>query len=164
MAKRIVAYGIEEAIPVGTSLFQRGDRSVDFFFVLEGAIQIIDRDRHGHPVVIATHSQRQFSGELGQLCQREVLVSCLSMGEARLIRINRESFSRLLATETDIGEILMQAFILRRIGLIQLGGGGIVIVGQGHRGYTLRLQRFLMRNGCPYLLVDTETDPEANTL
>jgi thioredoxin reductase (NADPH) len=164
MAKRIVGYGLEEVIPAGTSLFQRGDRSVDFFFVLEGAIHIIDRDRHGHPEVIATHSQRQFSGELDQLSQREVLASGLTMVETRLIRINRESFSRLLATEADIGEILIRAFILRRIGLIHLGGGGIVIVGQGHGGDTLRLQRFLTRNGCPYLLVDTETDPEANTL
>jgi thioredoxin reductase (NADPH) len=163
-AKRIVAYGTEEVIPAGTSLIHPGDRSVDFFFVLEGAVQIVDRDRDGNPVVIATHTQRQFSGELDQLCQREVLLSGLTMVETRLIRINRENFSRLLATETDIGEILMRAFILRRIGLIQLGGGGIVIVGQGHGGDTLRLQRFLMRNGCPYRLVDTETDPDANTL
>ena len=164
VAKRIMAYGTEEVIPAGTSLFQRGDRSVDFFFVLEGAIQIVDRDRNGHPVVIATHAQRQFSGELDQLCQREVFVSGLTMVETRLIRISRENLSRLLATEADIGEILMRAFILRRIGLIQLGGGGIVIVGQGHGGDTLRLQRFLMRNGCPYRLVDTETDLDANTL
>jgi thioredoxin reductase (NADPH) len=164
MAKRITAYGTEELVPAGTLLFQRGDRSVDFFLVLEGAIQIVDRDRQGDPIVIATHAQRQFSGELDQLCQREVFVSGLTMVETRLIRINRENLTRLLATETDIGEILMQAFILRRIGLIQLGGGGIVIVGQGHGGDTLRLQRFLMRNGCPYRLVDTETDPDANTL
>jgi thioredoxin reductase (NADPH) len=164
MAKRIGIYGTEEVVPAGTFVFRRGDRCVDFFFVLEGAIQIVDQGQNGDPVVIATHSQRQFSGELDQLSHRQILVSGLTMLETRLIRVNRENLSRLIATETDIGEIVMRAFILRRVGLIQLGSGGIVIVGEGHAGDTLRLQRFLIRNGVPYRLLDTETDLDANTL
>jgi thioredoxin reductase (NADPH) len=164
MAKRIGAYGTEEVVPAGMFLFHRGDRGVDFFFVLEGAIQIVDQGQNGDPVVIATHSQRQFSGELDQLSHRQILVSGLTVLETRLIRVNRENLSRLIATETDIGEIVMRAFILRRVGLIQLSSGGIVIVGEGHAGETLRLQRFLIRNGVPYRLLDTTTDPDANTL
>jgi thioredoxin reductase (NADPH) len=64
MAHRIAAYGSEERLPKGTLVFERGERSVDFFFVLEGSIGIFDRDEHGEPNVFTIHAERQFTGEL----------------------------------------------------------------------------------------------------
>ena len=55
----------------------------------------------------------------------------------------------------------MRAFILRRVGLIRHKHGGVVLIGPGHAGDTLRLQRFLTRNGYPHRLLDTEVDPDA---
>ena len=40
----------------------------------------------------------------------------------------------------------MRAFILRRVGLIRHEQGGVALIGPGHSGDTLRLQRFLTRN------------------
>jgi thioredoxin reductase (NADPH) len=107
------------------------------------------------------HSARQFSGELDHLNQRRILVSGLAVVPTRLIRIKRQNFSRLIAAETDIGEIIMRAFILRRVGLIRMGSGGVVVVGPVHGADTLRLQRFLIRNGYPHRLLDTESDSGA---
>jgi thioredoxin reductase (NADPH) len=164
MAQRIRAYGTEESVPAGTLLFQRGQRGVDFFFVIEGAIQVFNIDHDQQIKIITTHSHHQFSGEIDQLSYRQILASGLTMLETRLIRIKREGLLRLMVAETDIGEIIMRAFILRRIGLIQLGSGGVVIIGSGHDGDTLRLQRFLVRNGYPYRLLDMETDADAHKL
>ena len=36
-----------------------------------------------------------------------------------------------------------------------------MVIGPGHSGDTLRLQRFLSRNGYPHRVLDTETDPDA---
>ena len=80
-----------------------------------------------------------------------------------MVRVRRADFRRLVSAEPDIGEIIMRAFILRRVGLISRGQGGVVLIGPGHGGDTLRLQRFLRRNGYPHRVLDTETDPDAKT-
>jgi thioredoxin reductase (NADPH) len=161
MAARVVAYGTEERLPKGTLVFQRGDRSVDFFFVLEGNIEIFDLGPHGEPNVFTVHGERQFTGELDLFNDRQILVSGRTGTDSRVVRVKRADFRRLVSSEQDIGEIIMRAFILRRVGLIRHVQGGIVLIGPGHTGETLRLQRFLTRNGYPHKLFDTEADPDA---
>ncbi|HEX7817445.1 FAD-dependent oxidoreductase [Dyella sp.] len=161
MARRIVGYGREEFVSAGTLLFERGQRGVDFFFVLEGGIQVFDLDAQNSPRPVTTHGPGQFSGEMDHFNQRRILVSGLAAAPTRLIRISREQFRRLVSAETDIGEIIMRAFILRRVGLIRLGGGGVVLIGPAHAAHTLRLQRFLVRNGFPHRLLDSESEGDA---
>ena len=161
MAARVVAYGTEERLPKGTLVFQRGERSVDFFFVLEGTIEIFDRGPYGEPNVFTVHGERQFTGELDLFNDRQILVSGRTGTDSRVVRVKRADFRRMVSSEQDIGEIIMRAFILRRVGLIRHVQGGIVLIGPGHTGDTLRLQRFLTRNGYPHKLFDTEADPDA---
>lgn len=161
MAERVAAYGEAEQMPAGTALFQRGQRGADFFLVLEGGIEIIDLDNEGQPRVVTTHTRHQFTGELDHFNQRMILVSGITMVDSRLIRIARNDFRRLVSGEPDIGEIIMRAFILRRVNIIQQGIGGVVLIGPGHGADILRLQRFLVRNGYPHRLIDTDIDPKA---
>lgn len=161
MATRIARYGTTETLPDGTTVFARGDRSVDFFFVLSGAIEVFDTDEHGTPRVFHTHGERQFTGELDLLNDRMVLVSGRARGQTTVVRVPRTDFRRLVSGEPDIAEIMMRAFILRRVGLIQHAQGGVVLIGDAHTADTLRLQRFLTRNGYPHRLLDTATDADA---
>lgn len=162
MVTRARAYGAEEAIPDGTLLFERGERSVDFFVVLDGAVDIFEDDERGSPRVLTTHVPGQFTGELDLFNDREILVSGRARGETRALRVRRADFRRMVMAEADLGEVVMRAFILRRVGLIQHGQGGVVLIGPGHGGDTLRLQRFLTRNGYPHRLLDTEEDADAH--
>ncbi|MBC7781407.1 MAG: FAD-dependent oxidoreductase [Proteobacteria bacterium] len=161
MAARIATYGEAQDLPAGTVVFERGQRSVDFFFVLEGNIEIFDSGEQCTPQVITTHGERQFTGELDLFNDRAILVSGRTGADTRVIRVRRADFRRLVTGEPDIGEILMRAFILRRVGLIRHTHGGVVLIGPGHAADTLRLQRFLTRNGYPMRLFDTEADPDA---
>ncbi len=161
MAARIAAFGKEELLAKGTPVFERGDRSVDFFLVLEGNIEIFDLDANGKPNIFTVHSERQFTGELDLFNDRQILVSGRAGMDSRVVRIKRADFRRLVTSEPDIGEVVMRAFILRRIGLIRHIQGGVVLIGPGHGGDTLRLQRFLTRNGYPHRLLDTEVDAYA---
>ena len=68
-------YGTEERVPAGTLVFERGQRGVDFFLVLEGTIEIFDLDEHGEPNVLTVHTERQFTGELDLFSDRQILVS-----------------------------------------------------------------------------------------
>ena len=158
---RVSRYGTEERLDAGAVLFERGDRSVDFFVVLEGSIEIFDVDEHDRPQVFVVLRARQFAGELDLFNDRQVLVSARAGAAARVLRVKRADFRRLVSTESDIGEIVMRAFILRRVGLLRHVHGGVVVVGPAHTADTLRIVQFLSRNAYPHRLLDTERDAEA---
>lgn len=162
MAKRLAAYGQEQKLPKSTLVFERGQRSVDFFLVLDGSIEIFDTDDQGQPNVLTVHSERQFTGELDLFNERAILVSGRTGLDSRVIRIGRADFRRLVIGEPDIGEIMMRAFILRHVGLVMHGQGGVILIGPGHAAETLHLQRFLTRNAYPHRLLDTETNADAS--
>jgi thioredoxin reductase (NADPH) len=163
MVARVAAFGAEERLPAGTVVFARGQRSVDFFLVLEGAIEIYDVGPDGLPNVFTVHGERQFTGEVDLFNDRRILVSGRTAGETRAIRVRRPDFRRLVVAEPDIAEILMRAFILRRVGLLRHAQGGVVLIGPAHSGDTIRIQRFLTRNGYPHRLLDIETEPDAES-
>ncbi|HEV7575068.1 MAG TPA: FAD-dependent oxidoreductase [Caldimonas sp.] len=161
MLDRIARYGSEERFPARAPVFSRGDRSVDFFVILKGSIEIFDVDEHDLPQVFVVLRERQFAGELDLFNERQVLVSARAGEDSVLLRVKRADFRRLVSTEADIGELVMRAFILRRVGLIRHVHGGVVVVGPAHGADTLRLLQFLSRNAYPHRLLDTEADADA---
>ncbi|MFO1127410.1 MAG: FAD-dependent oxidoreductase [Rhodospirillales bacterium] len=161
MAARVAAYGSEEWLPAHTLVFERGQRAVDFFLVLEGSVEIFGVDVCGLSDVFVVHGEREFTGELTLFNDRQVLVSGRTGTDSRLVRIGAVGFRRLMTGEPDIAEIIMRAFILRRVGLIRHRQSSVIVLGPGRAGDTLRLQRFLGRNGYPHRVLDSETDPEA---
>jgi len=161
LAARVEAYGTPEPLAAGTYLYREGDRSVDFFLVLEGAIEVLDRDPHGAEQIFTTHGPRQFTGELDLFNDREVLVSARAAKDSTVLRVRRADFRKMVSAEPDIGEIVLRAFILRRVGLIQHAQGGAVLIGSGHAGDTIRLQRFMTRNAYPHRMLDVDSDPDA---
>jgi thioredoxin reductase (NADPH) len=162
MVVRLMPYGTEETLSAGTPVFARGDRRVDFFVVIAGSIDIIDMDAHGLAILLRTHRARQFSGELTLFNDREILLSGRTGEDSRVLRIARDDFRRMVSAEPDIGEIIMRAFILRRVGLVRHAQGAVTLIGSAHAAETLRLQRFLIRNGYPHRLLDTDADPDAD--
>jgi thioredoxin reductase (NADPH) len=161
MTRRVGAYGSEENPKEGTLLFERGQRGVDFFVVLAGSIEIFDTDEHGTPNIFRVHHEREFTGEMDLFNERQILVSGRTGPGTRVIRIKRPDFRRLVTGEADIGEIIMRAFILRRVGFIRHTQGGVCLVGSGHDGDMQRLQAFMTRNGYPHRVLDTERGTEA---
>jgi thioredoxin reductase (NADPH) len=161
MISIVAAFGQEEAPASGALLFERGQRSVDFFLVLQGHIEILELDLAGVPHLLRIIGPGQFTGELYLLNERQTLVSARAGVATRVIRVRRPDFRRLLANESDIAEILMRAFILRRVGFILHANAGVELAGAGNNGDTLRIQQFMRRNGYPYRLLDTESDTEA---
>ncbi|MGE5779410.1 MAG: cyclic nucleotide-binding domain-containing protein, partial [Hyphomicrobiales bacterium] len=96
MAARVAGYGSEERLPRNTLVFERGQRSVDFFLVLEGSIEIFDVDVCGTADAFVVLGERQFTGELTLFNDRQVLVSGRTSTESRFVRITPAGFRRLL--------------------------------------------------------------------
>jgi thioredoxin reductase (NADPH) len=156
MIARMAAYGTEETLPTGALVFSRGQRSVDCFLILEGRIEMFDIGPDGNPEVFTVHTDGQFTGEMDLFNGRETLVSGRACVDSRVVRIRKAGFRRLMSAEPDIAEIIMRAFILRRVGLIRHGHGKVLVIGPGHGGDTQRVMRFLARNAYPHRLIDTE--------
>jgi thioredoxin reductase (NADPH) len=160
---RVSAFGEQKSYPDGAILFEQGDRDVPFFVVLEGELEIV----HPHNAVehlIVVHGANEFTGEVSMLADRRSLVRGRAKGPARVIRVENTRFRELLQTDSEISEVLVRAFILRRLGLLSGGHGDVVLVGSQHSAATLHLQEFLVRNGHPYQYVDVDRDTDVEQL
>lgn len=162
--ERAGRFGEIEDLPAGTVLFERGEQTVEFFVILEGCIEIYDRQRDGTDDTITVHRKHQFTGELDLFNDRKILVSGRMGEDGRVVRVSRPRFRELIAAEPDIGDIVMRAFILRRLGILERNFGGAIVVGRHGDADTLRVRRFLKRNGFPHSLVCLGEDGEANAL
>jgi thioredoxin reductase (NADPH) len=156
----VAAFGTVEDLPAGTVLFERNDRAVDFFLVLEGFIEIYETGPDGRDVVMTVHAEQQFTGELDLFNERAILVGGRMGVDGRVARLTRAQFRRLLAAEPDVADVVMRAFILRRAGFIAHGQAAVTIVGSARAADALRLRRFLDRNGHPFTVVDPDAEPE----
>ena len=161
MVERIKTYGRADSFDGGAYLYHVGDRDVDFFLILEGGIDILESNGHGGHVLIVTHEASEFTGELDHLSGGAVFVCARAARPTKVVRITSASFRKLASAEPDIGEIILRAFILRRVGLIQHAEGGTILVGDSHSGDTLRIESFLTRNACPHRFLNTNSDPDA---
>ncbi len=158
--ERIRPFATEETLREGDLLFEQGERSVDFFVVLSGCIEIM----HGGPDepdntgVVHIHRERGFTGELDLFSDRKILVSGRAMpaesGEPpRVLRVPRQQFAKLMTAEPEIGNIAIRAFILRRIGLVDNAQGAVTLIGMPRTEGMLELERFLRRNAHPVRVV-----------
>jgi thioredoxin reductase (NADPH) len=127
-------------------------------------VQVTQRDASGRREPIVAHGAGGFMGELAQLSGRPALVDAHAQGPVQALIIAPERLRAVLVAEAELGERIMRALILRRVGLIETGAGGPVIVGHADSGDVLRLQSFLSRNGHPHQTLDPDTDAEAKAL
>jgi thioredoxin reductase (NADPH) len=161
MVARLMRYGHEESVAADVTLYKRGDRRNDFFVVLDGKLEIYDLNEYGQLDIFSVYERHQFTGELDLFNDREVLVSCRSCGDGRVLRVKRADLRAMIVAEPDIGEIVLRACILRREGLIHHAHGAATLVGSMHDGETLRLHSFMGRNSFPHRVLDTDGDSEA---
>ena len=92
------------------------------------------------------------------LSGRPALVRARASEAGEVIELDREQLLALVQTDSELSEIIMRAFILRRVELIAHGLGDVVLVGSNHCSGTLRVKEFLTRNGHPYSYIDLDRD------
>jgi thioredoxin reductase (NADPH) len=147
--------GTEQRFADGEWLWQVGNRGTPLYAVLDGYIEAVRRDVHGESV-IATFHRGQFTGETTTMAGRASLVAGRARGNLRAIAVPQERLHELMAVNPELGELLMQAFILRRMRMIAERIGPITLIGSRYAADTLRLRDFLTRNGTPHEYIDLE--------
>ena len=148
----------------GQAIFALGDTQADAFLVLSGAIEVMRRGSRGEEKAVARHEAGAITGEISQLAGRPALAAGRAGPEGcTAAAFDPAHLRALVVGSADVGEIVMRAFILRRTALIA-DGAGAVLVGARQDPALSRLQGFLARNGYPYTLLDSATDPDAAAL
>ena len=162
--ERVRRFGKVRAYRAGEALVQVGHVGPGLTIILTGRVDVTQHDESGRRRHIVTHGPGSFMGELAQLAGRPALVDAHAQEEVEALIIAPGELRALLIAEAELGEHVMRALILRRVGLLETGAGGPVIVGRPQNADVLRLEGFLRRNGHPYQRLDAETDAEAKAL
>jgi thioredoxin reductase (NADPH) len=161
---RLKRFGTPMHFAAGEALQRTGETGHGLMLILSGEVEVTQRVPGHEPLHIVTHKAGSFMGELAQLSGRPVLVDAVALTAVEAVAVPPDRLRAMIIAEAVLGERIMRALILRRVGLIETGGGGPVIIGHANDGNVLRLVNFLLRNGHPYVQLDPEADSCAQTL
>jgi thioredoxin reductase (NADPH) len=161
---RLRRFGETRRFPAGTRIVETGKLSPGLLFILAGKVSVSQGGAFADHAAIIEHGPGNFLGELAQLSDRPALVDAVAASEVEAIVVPPRALRDLLVQEADLGERLMRALILRRVGLLETGQSGPIIIGPAGNGDVLRLENFLSRNGHPHRFLDSRSDSCARTL
>jgi len=160
---RLASHGRARQFRDGEILVEAGDRVVNFFALKSGEIEIVRPSLKGDTLV-GLLEPGQFTGEVSLISGRHALLRLRARSAGDAIELTREDVTTLIQTDAELGEILMRAFILRRVELIAGGFGDVVLIGSVHSPATLRIKEFLTRNSHPYSYLDLDADADVQVL
>lgn len=160
---RVAARGRLRPVQSGEILFEAGVATTGFFVVVSGRIEVV-RVSGGTEEVVVTYGRGQFTGEINMLSGRPPLVRARAGTAGEVIEMDRAHMLALVQTDAEIGEILMRAFIVRRVELIAQGLGDAIVIGSSHCAGTLRTKEFLTRNAHPYTYMDLDHEVDVQAV
>lgn len=160
---RVGAHGRVREVNSGEVLVEAGEQSTKIFVVTAGRLRLV-REAGAGDELVAVFGPGQFTGEVNILSGRRGFVQIRVAAAGEVIEVGRESLLGLVQTDSELSDIFMRAFILRRIELIAHGFGDVVLVGSNYCAATLRVKDFLTRNGHPYSFIDLDRDEEAQEM
>jgi thioredoxin reductase (NADPH) len=159
---RMAARGRRRPTTLGEVLYDAGDKSIPLFVVISGELQVV-RPEPGD-TLIATHARSQFSGECAVVTGRSSIFRVRVSEPGEVIQLDRGELLNLVQSDAELSEILLGAFLQRRLGLIAGNLGDVVVLGSTHDPGTLDVRQFLTRNGHPFRYVDLDRDADAQEM
>jgi thioredoxin reductase (NADPH) len=160
---RVAARGRRRPVTRDEILVEVGDKDVPFFLVISGEVQAL-RPSGDAETLIVTHGPGQFSGEAVMITGRRAIGRLRVNAPGEVVELSRQQLLAVIQTDAELSEILMRAFMLRRLELIAHEFGDVVVLGSTHCAGTLRVKEFLTRNGHPFHYIDLDRDAEAQAL
>jgi thioredoxin reductase (NADPH) len=159
---RLSAHGSKRAIQKGEVLAEPGDR-LPMYVVLSGSIEIVQPTLTGETLIVV-HTAGSFSGDVGTLRGISAVVRMRVREGGEVLVIDEAHLRTIFQTDSELSELFMRAFILRRVALISTQSSDVVLLGSTHSAGTLRLQQFLTRNTYPFVNLDIEGDASVRDL
>ena len=103
-------HGRTRRTQAGDVLIEAGDQTVAFFVVTAGRVEVIRPSRIADTMV-AVHGPGAFTGEANMLLGRRSMMRARVSESGEVIELTREQLLSLIQTDTEIGDVLMRAFL-----------------------------------------------------
>jgi thioredoxin reductase (NADPH) len=160
---RLAAIGAARPADAGEILFSAGDASYDFFVVLEGTAEIVERLGEANERVVAAYGPAEFLGEIGMLTAERSRFAGVMRRSGRVLRVPLHRIQTLMAQDADLSEYILRTFLARRANLLRKGAGLTLIGSRYDERCRALLQSFsLSRIAVTWL--DLENHPDAEAL
>jgi thioredoxin reductase (NADPH) len=152
----LAPFGTERTVAVGDVLYSAGDDEYDFVAVIEGEAEIVRRGPDGD-VVVATHGEGRFLGELNFLTGQRAYLTARVTKAGRMLTIDRPTFRRVMSSKPELSDVIFRAFMARRE-LLRSGAGAdaIRIIGSRYSSEAIALRAFANRSRLPHTWIDLE--------
>ena len=161
--ERLRPHGKLRHVEAGEVLFDQGDSNVPVYVVLSGGLEIIRPCPKGVRSLV-THVPGSITGEFAVISGQRALLRGQVIASGEFLQIASGEFRALVAKDAELGDILMKAYILRRMLLISEEASNVTVLGSLNSANTLRLREFLGRNGYPYKFIDLDTDERSQSI
>ena len=156
------ARGQVKSVDVGEMLFEGHQPGYDFYYVLSGGVDIIDRGQADRHVLHITEGH--FVGELGMLMDQGTFFACVVREQGELLHVEQQALRDLIAMTPEVSDVIVGAFAARRRLLVEWAEGGVILIGREGAADVLELAQFSTRNRIPYRFVDRSQEAEVEAL
>jgi thioredoxin reductase (NADPH) len=155
------AVGEVRTVAAGDILYRAGDPTPDFIVVLEGEAQIVRIDDTGE-VVVATHGEHRFLGELNLLTGQRAYLTARISKPGRVLVVPLATFRQLMSSKPDFSDTIFRALIARRQ-ILRAGeaAGAIRIIGSRYSPDAMALRAYANRAKLPLAWIDLEDVDDA---
>jgi thioredoxin reductase (NADPH) len=160
--KRLDLAGERRPTEPGQVLFQEGDDEYDFHVVLDGHVGT-QAGEGPEARMVAVHGPGRFLGELNLLTGGPSFLTATALEAGEVLVVPAARLRQLVAEDSELGDLVLRAYLARRNILIGLGAG-VRIIGSRFSADTRRLRELAARNRLPHRWMDLEEDPQAETL
>jgi thioredoxin reductase (NADPH) len=159
---RLISHGRKLTTHPGEVLAEPGDR-MPMYIVLAGSVEVIQPTLVGETLIVL-HSKGSFSGDVGTLRGISSVVRMRVREGGEVLAIDNAALRNIVQTDSQLSELFMRAYILRRVAMMTAGSSDVVLLGSRRSAGTLRLQQFFTRNSYPYVNLDIDTDTSVSEL
>ncbi|HTT87960.1 MAG TPA: FAD-dependent oxidoreductase [Acidimicrobiales bacterium] len=157
---RLKAHAEPADFEAGRVLYRAGEGDYDFFGIGSGEVEIVREAAPGLPEeVVATLKQGQFLGELNLLTGQLAYLTARTATPARLYRMPRSTFRRVMAEDAELSDVVLSAFMARRELLRHNEAAkSVEILGEEVSAPTLALRNWAARLRLPHAWVDADLE------
>jgi thioredoxin reductase (NADPH) len=159
----LMRFGERRRYAAGEVLFAEGDRHVGLFVVLDGRIEITRTTIAGEERLIS-YEAGDFAGEVGLITGRAAIASARASEDCEVLAIDAAGLHRVIVTHAELSELILRAFILRRVAMLEATTATTALIGSRLAGATHRLRQFLRRNAQPHVYLDIDADADTRAV
>lgn len=152
----LLEHGDRRQFAPGECLFDVGEYMLEFYAVLDGEVEILDRSDNDS--VSFTVGSNQVLGELGFLQRQAAVLACQAKSTGEVVAMPIVRLKSLMAAVPELSDYIVSVFSARRRNLINKGLGGLNVVVPEQSAQALRVLEFLNRNKIPFRFWDTSTE------